>query len=184
MAAGIKVYKSGAWHPVTKISVYHSGAWVEVLRIRAWKTVNGLSGWRDVYIKSGTTPTPSPSPTPSPTPTPAVVLSVTITPTTVGGHSNGGPTVVSTAAASSASGGTAPYTYHWEITSWSASSPPVINSPDSASTTFTQNGLADDVTATATARVTVVDSKGNVGRASVSLYFNTSTRDLNPRSTL
>jgi hypothetical protein len=179
MAAGFKAYKSGAWYQATKISCRHSAAWVEVLRIRMWHVTNNQGQWVDVYVKSGTTPTPTPSPTPTPTPTPPSVLTVSITPSPIAGHSNGGPTVTTNqTATAAASGGTAPYFYHWDLISWTASTPPFANSPDAAITTFTQNGLDDNVTMSAVFRVTVHDGNNSVGTASVSVYFNTTVKPI------
>lgn len=65
------------------------------------------------------------------------------------------------------SGGVSPYTYAWTITSGSAT----INSPSTASTTFSKTVGGFDAPEYATARCTVTDSAGNTATADVGLSF-------------
>src|SRR4051812_36020846 len=85
----LKFWKSGAYKTVTATNVAHiwkGGAWKIVTRMRVWKTISGNSGWRDFYVKSGTTPPANPPPAPPPPVPDPVVLSVILTPNPAAGQ--------------------------------------------------------------------------------------------------
>lgn len=180
------VSRSGTFRNVSTtvanvFKVYKGGAWKDVARVRTFKTVAGLQGWRDSWLRDPPPGPPPPPPPPSPPPSPApppppppTVLSVTITPSPLSKTAKNGSGSVGTGIATvSASGGTGPYTYHWELLYWSSTTQPVINSPNAAATTFTQPGMGTDDHQTATFRVTAVDSLSNFGTASLDVSWTT-----------
>lgn len=57
-------------------------------------------------------------------------------------------------------GGTGPFTYAWTVVSYTAATSPVITSATNASTTFRQDSMAPDTTASAVFRCTVTDAFG------------------------
>lgn len=193
------VNRSGTFRTVSTavanvFKVYVGGAWKDVARVLVYKTYGSppTIGWRVSWQRDPPPgpppppppPTPPPSPPPPPPP-PPTVLSVTITPTSVSGRSNiGGPTVNTGNATAAASGGTGPYTYHWEVISWSAATPPTANAANNAVTYFTQTGMSDEEVDTAQFRVTAIDALGNFGTATVDATFTTFIRDFNFRGSL
>lgn len=176
----LKVRVAGAWKtvaPTNVMRVRRSGAWKTVERMRIWRTINGLAGWREFYVKSGTTPTPNPSPTPAPSTPPRVTLKVTLTPTQISGTKTGIGTVLTPSVTASISNGTAPFTYAWQVVKWSALAAPTAVSPAAATTTFSQTGMGTDDYQSATFKVTVKDVNGNKGSAQILVEFYTSTRE-------
>jgi hypothetical protein len=175
VAARFRVFKSGGWHDVVKVRLYTGGAWVEVLRMRLFRTVGLTHGWKDVYIKAGTTPTPTPAPTPTPTPAPSVTLSLTATPSSVSGTRVGQGVVYTNGTAVTAKRGTPPYTYRFTRSIYSGSVVPGIligATPNQAQ--FSRN-MAGPVPETETARFKCVatDSVGNKGQCFIDATFLT-----------
>jgi hypothetical protein len=108
-------------------------------------------------------------------PSGSATLSVSVSPTAGSGFSFGtGIATTENPNVATPSGGTAPYTYAWEIVSYtSLSGPPAINSPTSASTDFTQSGIDPNTTVSAQAQVVVTDDNGAMVTSDpVSLYFS------------
>jgi hypothetical protein len=71
-----------------------------------------------------------------------------------------------------ASGGTTPYTYAWSLIAHShPTTNPTINSPSSATTTFSQANIGEDETYTATFRCTVNDSAAHSTTVDVTARF-------------
>lgn len=88
----------------------------------------------------------------------AIPFSVSISPSLVSGYSSGSGTVTTDAATATPVGGVAPYTYAWSIDVFDGPGPPTANSPTSATTTFTQTGLAPGGSALANWICDVTDS--------------------------
>lgn len=156
------------------------GAWKIVTKGRIWVTEGDppTSGWRDFYIKNGSTPTPTPSPTPTPTPPPPVVLAVVINPTEVSGFLGGvsplAPHIVQTDNATAVvSNGTGPYTFNWTLIAWNASTAPTIVNPNGNSTQFNQL-MTTYSSKFGRFRCLVTDSLGNTGSATVDATFTMS----------
>ena len=135
----ISLRVSGAWKEVASAKVRVGGAWKTVASAKvytggAWKDVPGF----------------------------APAMTASISPTSVSGFNSGIGIIISDTATCTPSGGTAPFTYSWSITSGTAT----ITSPASASTTFYEY-LAFD-TAVGEATCTVTDANGTTATASVS----------------
>lgn len=93
-------------------------------------------------------------------------LTVAITPDTIeGGGRNSG--ITSNAATATPTGGLAPYTYAWVITSGTATA----TSPTLATTTFRQEGIPEDTVMVATAQVTVTDAIGQTATDTTGMTF-------------
>jgi hypothetical protein len=167
---------STAFANVFKVRV--GGAWKDVSRVRIFKTVAGMQGWRDVWARA-TVPSPPPPPPapPPPPPPPPVVITVTLNaPTAYGSKIGAGTVTTSFSTVATASGGTGPYSYHWEVTSWDYTAPPTATAPDANTSKFTQTGMFSDDSAHATFRVTAVDTIGNIGTAHVDCQWDTFSR--------
>lgn len=179
MAADFKVFKAGLFRSASKISIFKGGVWREVQRIRRWTRIGNTFAWKDVYVKSGTTPTPSPSPTPTPTPTPSVTLSVTATPSAVSGARAGIGVVYTNTTDVNVSNGYPPYTFNFSRSSYSGTVTPaiVINGTDPSKAQFSRDmqGTVPEHQ-TARFRCIVTDSKGNTGSAYIDADFYTITR--------
>lgn len=96
-------------------------------------------------------------------------LAVTVSPPSASGSgtTNATPSVTATP-----SGGVAPFTYLWEVTS--GSHPLSIGFPAAASTNFGFSGVEPGDFCTGTVKVTVTSSDGRVGTAHVDVsYLNT-----------
>lgn len=75
--------------------------------------------------------------------TTGAALEVTASPELVAGIAYGSGVVTTNATVATPAGGTAPYTYAWTVYTHSNVTPPSINSPTSATTTFTQVDVVD-----------------------------------------
>lgn len=181
MATRSRLYIGAAWHDWAKASVFWLGAWHEVQRIRAWVTSGSppVSGWRDVYVKGGTTPTPSPTPTPTPTPTPSITLSVTPNPSSVSGTRVGVGTVTTNAVTASVANGTPPYTYTFSRSTYSGTIVPTINTvagqPSQRTFSRDMEGTVPE-TETARFKCRVTDVDGNAGTCYIDATFLTTTQ--------
>lgn len=85
-------------------------------------------------------------------------MSVSAAPGTISGMTAGTGTAVTNAATATPTGGTPPYTYAWQITSYDGPVSPVANSPTSSSSTFTQTGIGIGEVYSASVRCQVTDS--------------------------
>ena len=81
----------------------------------------------------------------------------------------GSATITSKIVTATPTGGTAPFTYLWTLVSHSGGVAPTINTPTTASTTFTKTGVAPD--ASATFRCTVTSATGGSASAEVLVAF-------------
>lgn len=68
-------------------------------------------------------------------------------------------------------GGTGPFTYAWTVVSFTAGASPVITSSTNAATTFRQNTMTPDTTASAVFRCTVTDAFGLTATVDVPADF-------------
>lgn len=96
-------------------------------------------------------------------------LSVTVDPEIAGGIAYGGGVVTTGTVVATPAGGTAPYTHAWTVISHSNASSPSVDSPTSATTTFTQTNVFDEDNAVF--RDTVTDDQGATATADVSAFF-------------
>lgn len=154
MAAQIRLRDaSGTLRTITQIRARDAGGTLRTItRVRVRDAGNVL---RTVYDTSGGT-----------------AFAATVTPTSVSGRTAGSGSVTTNAATVTASGGTAPYTYSWaRIASSHPTTNPTINSPSSATTTFSQANMDEDETYTATFRCTVNDSAAHSTTVDVSARF-------------
>lgn len=94
-------------------------------------------------------------------------MTVAASPTEVIGTDTGS-TVTSQSATVTPTGGGAPYTYAWVRNTGSAT----INSPTSATTTFTETGLAVSELRTSTFTCTVTDASGQTATANVTAFID------------
>ncbi len=85
-------------------------------------------------------------------------MSVVAAPSTVSGMTAGTGTAVTNASTATPTGGTAPYTYAWQILSYDGPVTPTANSPTSASSAFTQTGIGIGEDYSATIQCQVTDS--------------------------
>lgn len=86
-------------------------------------------------------------------------MSASASPSTVSGFTSGTGTAVTDAATATPTGGTAPYTYAWELVSHDVAFPtPSAVSPTTAATTFIQTGIGVGESASAIFRCLVTDS--------------------------
>jgi hypothetical protein len=162
------------------------GAWKDVARILAYKTYGSPPqiGWRVSWQRDPPPgpppppppPAPPPSPPPPPPPPPAV-LDVTITPTPAYKSRKNSGTVTSPVLTAVVSGGTGPYTCHWDLVSWDHTPPPTFSTPDATTTQVTQDEMFSDDSAYITVRATFVDAYGSVGSATVDITLTTYTWD-------
>jgi hypothetical protein len=176
----IKVFKSGVAKIVDTTNVFKvrvGGVWKDVVSVRVYKTNGGTVGWRNVWQKSATPPPPPPPPPapPPPPPPPPTSLSVSVSPPSAYGWRNGAGNVFTNDVTATASGGTGPYNYVWELVNWTASTPPGASAPNSDVTHFSQTGLGNGQDVTAQFKVTAVDSLNNIGSAFVNVEFQSFT---------
>jgi hypothetical protein len=188
-----KVSIGGVWKtvPTTITNVFKvrvGGAWKDVSRVLVYKTLGDppLSGWRVCWQRDPPPGPPPPPPPPAPPPSPApppppppTVLSVSIAPTSIAKATKNSNSVLTGAVTATATGGTAPYSYHWSLDSWTNTFPPTATGPDSATTQFFQDDMGADDDQSAVFRVTVSDALGNVGTASINVEFSTYTFNRN-----
>lgn len=99
----------------------------------------------------------------------AAPLSVSISPDLVFGYEEAASTVTTSSATAVPSGGSAPFTYAWEIVTSSGFTPSTANSPSSATTTFSK--VMAPTTNEDTWRVTVTDSFGTTATDTVIAQF-------------
>ncbi len=106
-------------------------------------------------------------------PSGSAALAVEVFPTTVHGISSGSGTATTNACAATATGGTAPYTYLWELIPLSSDAPvdPTCNAPTSAATTFTQTSMDPSGVYTSTWKITVTDDNGNLAITTATANF-------------
>lgn len=139
----LQIRQGGTWITPTALKIYSGGAWRNIRGIKIY--ANGA--WRDVA--SFTSP-----------------ISLAISPTSISKSSVS--SVVTTAAVTATpTGGTSPYSYSW--TRLSGASEITANSPTSASTSFTGDGVPNGVTLTAIFRCTVTDSFGSTASAEITV---------------
>lgn len=138
-------YANGGWRVGKRAEVYVGGRWRTLTRGEAY--INGA--WRQIFSF-------------------APPFTVSVSPSAVSGaRSTYLPSygvVTSNTTTATPSGGTAPFSYQWTMTSGIATP----TKPTLASTAFTA-GLAADSSDTSTAIVTVTDSLGVTATASVSV---------------
>jgi hypothetical protein len=97
-------------------------------------------------------------------------------PTFAFGSTSGSGSATTYATTVTASGGTAPYTYAWSLIAHDhPTAIPTINSPTSATTTFTQTNMHKDAIYTATFRCTVQDSAAHSTTVDVEAQFEDDT---------
>lgn len=144
----LNVVVGGTEKTAARADVYVSGVKRRVNRIEAW---NG-SAWK-VAAQFITPPT------------------LTMVPTSTGKTEDGfGDTIsiTSNAVLAQVAGGIGPYTYLWVQLTGSAAT---INSPTSATTTFTDHFVDPGVTETKTYRCTVTDGLAQTANATVTVNF-------------
>ncbi len=89
-------------------------------------------------------------------------LAVALDNTSLSGFSVGTGTATTDPCVATATGGVGPYTYAWNLVSWTLTdTPPSANSPVAASSTFTQTGIAPLTTESAVWTCTATDSLSN-----------------------
>jgi hypothetical protein len=81
------------------------------------------------------------------------------------GTANSNETVVT------ASGGAAPYTYAWTVLSHTSATPPTVDSPTAAATTFTQTGIGPSDYVSASFQCLVTDDNGTTAPVVVTAFF-------------
>lgn len=91
----------------------------------------------------------------------------------VHGISSGSGTATTNICTATPTGGTAPYTYLWELIPLSSDAPvdPTADSPTSASTRFTQTSMDPSGVYTSTFKVTVTDNNGTQAVTTVTANF-------------
>ena len=102
-------------------------------------------------------------------------MSASASPTTVFGTTLGTGTATTDSTTVTPSGGVAPYNYLWTRTSYDGPVPPGANSPNSATTTFTQTSIGIGTSYSATFRCTVTDDNGSTAHADVSAFWSDTT---------
>jgi len=85
-------------------------------------------------------------------------MTASASPETVFGFSNGSGVATTDATTVTPSGGTAPYTYSWTVLSFDNATPPTADTPNAATTTFTQTGIGIGESYSATWQCEVTDS--------------------------
>jgi hypothetical protein len=85
-------------------------------------------------------------------------MSAVAAPATVSGNTFGTGTATTDATTVTPSGGTPPYTYAWQTVSYDNPTPPDVDSPSSAATTFNQTGIGPGESYSAVFRCLVTDS--------------------------
>lgn len=102
-------------------------------------------------------------------------LSVVAAPGSLSGFSFGtGTATTDLPCVATASNGTPPYTYAWNLVSYTlVDTPPDANSPTAASSTFTQTGISPGNTESAEWTCTVTDDDGNTAVSNqITTYFS------------
>lgn len=133
-----KIFASGSWRDIVAAKIYAGGAWVDAANFTPSGSGGGGSG----------------------------TLSLSVSPNPCQGTSTGS-TVTTSYCTVTPSGGKAPFTYAWSITSGSCS----INYPTQAFTSFTKTGVALHTEADAVAKCVVTDSLGATASITVDLQF-------------
>jgi len=85
-------------------------------------------------------------------------MSVVAAPGTISGTTAGTGTAVTNSTTATPTGGTAPYTYAWQIISFDGPVTPTANSPTAATSAFTQTGIGIGESFSATIVCQVTDS--------------------------
>lgn len=99
-------------------------------------------------------------------------FAATATPTSVVGRTAGSGSTTTNSTTVTPSGGTGPYTHAWSLIAHDhPTTPPTINSPASATTTFSQANIGEDEIYTATFRDTVTDSAAHSTTVDVTARF-------------
>lgn len=94
-------------------------------------------------------------------PSGSLTLSVDAAPATVSGTTHGSGTVTTSTSTATVTGGTAPFTYAWNLVGYTSGTPPTATAPTNDVTAFTQTSLDPDTVETGTWTCTVTDSDGN-----------------------
>ena len=97
-------------------------------------------------------------------------LSVSVTPS-IDYNFSFSQAIPSNTITATASNGVAPYAYAWTVIAHSLPEAPIIASPTSAGTLFTQHGVGFGAIATATVRCTATDANGMTVFAEAELSF-------------
>lgn len=108
-------------------------------------------------------------------PSGSVALAVTVSPPGASGFSHGtGIATTNVANVATATGGTPPYTYAWNLQSYTnPNGPPTADSPTSDTTTFTQTAIDPDTSVSAVWIATVTDDDGNIANSDeFTTYFS------------
>lgn len=136
----------GAWVSPTTAEAFAGGTWRTLKYAEAYYS----GAWRKIV---------------------SFVLPLTLS-ATGGSGSAASSTVTGNTATATPSGGLAPFTYSWVHLSGATMT---INTPSSASTTFTASGVADGATVTATFRCTATDSLGSTATADLTVNLTNRT---------
>ena len=107
-------------------------------------------------------------------PSGSATLACALDTTAVSGFSAGTGTATTGTCTASGSGGTGPYTYAWNLVSYTlVAFPPTANSASSAASTFTQTGIDPNTTESAIWTCTVTDSLSNTATSEeLTSYFS------------
>ena len=105
-------------------------------------------------------------------PSGSLTISVTSSPSFVGGLGNGSGTVETDPTTATASNGTPPYTYAWTLVSYTAGTPPTASDSASATSSFIQTGMSSGTFEASTWRVTATDANSNTATFDVSTSFS------------
>lgn len=107
-------------------------------------------------------------------PSGSAALACALDTTAVSGFSAGTGTATTGTCTASGSGGTGPYTYAWNLVSYTlVAFPPTANSASSAASTFTQTGIDPNTTESAIWTCTVTDSLSNTATSEqLTSYFS------------
>lgn len=97
-------------------------------------------------------------------------LAATALPTTVFGAANLG-TITTDATTVTVTGGRPPYTHAWGLDDYDGPVAPSVNSPSSATTTFTQTSVGSGESYTALWIDTVTDDDGNTAQATANSFW-------------
>lgn len=105
-------------------------------------------------------------------PSGSATLAVSLSDDAVSGASHGSGTATTNSVTATVTGGTGPFTYAWTLSHTDGIPNPTANSPSSATTTFTQTGLAPDDFVSSTWLLTVTDANGVTTTATVDAFFS------------
>lgn len=139
---GTKVFSGGSWRSLKAILVYIGGAWQTVANFTPAGPSGGGGGAMSLTVSRNPCQGTSASST-------VTTRSCTVTP----------------------SGGAAPFTYAWSITSFTGTGSPSINSPSAATTSFTKTGVPINSEIDAVAKCDVTDSLGVTASITVNVQF-------------